>query len=80
VKNVQTTWKLVGDGLQLGSSIVFAILIGAALGYWLDGKFDTFPILSIIFFFFGIAAAGRNLWIVVRKQLRSEYSGRKNGL
>ena len=80
VKNVQTTWKLVGDGLQLGSSIVFAILIGAAFGYWLDGKFDTFPILSVIFFFFGIAAAGRNLWIEVRKQLRTEYSGPKNGL
>lgn len=80
VKNLTTTWKLVGDGLQLGASIVFAILIGAALGYWLDGKFGTFPYLSIIFFFFGIAAAGRNVWIEVRKQLRKEHSGRTNEL
>ncbi|MFH0957280.1 MAG: AtpZ/AtpI family protein [Pseudomonadota bacterium] len=80
MKNLQTTWKLVGDGLQLGSSIPFAILIGFALGYWLDGKFDTSPYLSIIFLLFGIAAAGRNVMIELRKQRRSEYSGRTNGI
>lgn len=62
----------MGDALQLGASIVFAIFIGAAFGYWLDGKFGTFPYLSIIFFGFGIAAAFRNVWIEVRKQLRSD--------
>jgi ATP synthase protein I len=72
VKKVSTTWKLVGDSLQLGASIVFAIFIGAGLGYWLDGKFGTFPYLSILFFGLGIAAAARNVWIEVRKQLRSD--------
>jgi F0F1-type ATP synthase assembly protein I len=72
VKNLKTTWRLVGDSLQLGASIVLAIFIGAALGYWLDGKFSTFPYLSIIFFLFGVAAAGRNVWIEVRKQLRAD--------
>ena len=60
---------MVGDALQLGLSIVLAIFIGAAFGYWLDGKFGTFPYLSIIFFLFGIAAAGRNVWRTVQKQL-----------
>lgn len=72
MKKVTSTWRLVGDSLQLGASIVFAIFIGAALGYWLDGKFGTFPYLSIIFFLLGVAAAARNVWIEVRKQLRSE--------
>jgi ATP synthase protein I len=72
VKKVNTTWQLVGDGLQLGASIVFAIFIGAFLGYWLDGKFGTFPYLSIIFFCFGLAAAARNVWREVRRQLRTE--------
>jgi ATP synthase protein I len=72
VKRVNTYWRLVGDSLQLGASIVFAIFIGAGIGYWLDGKFDTFPYLSIIFFLLGIGAAARNVWIEVRKQLRSE--------
>jgi ATP synthase protein I len=71
-KNIATTWKLVGDALQLGASIVFAILIGAGFGYWLDTKFGTLPWLSIIFFLFGVAAAARNVWIEVRKQLRAD--------
>lgn len=72
MKNLKTTYRLVGDALQLGASIVFAIFIGAALGYWLDGTFGTFPFLSIVFFLFGVAAAGRNVWIEVRKQLRAD--------
>lgn len=68
----KTTWQVVGDALQLGASIVFAILIGAWLGYWLDGKLGTFPYLSVIFFLFGIAAAARNVWIAVRKELESD--------
>lgn len=71
-KKVVTTWKLVGDGLQLGASIVFAILIGAAFGYWLDTKFGTLPWFSILFFLFGVAAAARNVLIEVRKQLRAD--------
>jgi ATP synthase protein I len=62
----------VGDALQLGASIVLAIFIGAALGYWLDGKFGTFPYLSIIFFLLGIAAAARNVWRAVQKELKSD--------
>jgi len=54
VKNLKTTWLLVGDGLQLGASIVFAIFIGAGLGYWLDGTFNTFPYLSIVFSFLAL--------------------------
>jgi ATP synthase protein I len=69
VKRIRTTWRHVGDGLQLGASIVFAIFIGAGIGYWLDGKAGTFPYLSILFFCFGVGAAARNVWIEVRKHL-----------
>ncbi len=76
---ISETGKLVGDGLQLGASIVFAIFIGAGIGYWLDGKLNTFPYLSIIFFFFGVAAAGRNVMIEVRKQLRKDQVKKPDG-
>jgi ATP synthase protein I len=76
VKKIATNWQVVGDALQLGASIVLAIFIGAGIGYWLDGKLGTFPYLSIIFFFLGIAAAGRNVWIAVRKQLREDEEKR----
>ena len=62
----------MGDALQLGASIVLAIFIGAAFGYWLDGKFGTFPYLSIIFFLLGLAAAARNVWRAVQKELNSD--------
>ena len=73
---IYTNWQVVGDALQLGASIVFAIFIGAAIGYWLDGMLGTFPYLSILFFCLGIAAAGRNVWIAVRKQLREDEEKR----
>jgi ATP synthase protein I len=73
---IYSNWQVVGDALQLGASIVFAIFIGAGIGYWLDGKLGTFPYLSIIFFLLGIAAAGRNVWIAVRKQLREDEEKR----
>lgn len=75
MKKLRETWQVVGDALQLGASIVFAIFIGAGIGYWLDGRFGTFPYLSIIFFLLGVAAAGRNLWIAVRKQLEIDSGG-----
>ena len=73
---IYSNWQVVGDALQLGASIVLAIFIGAGIGYWLDGMLGTFPYLSIIFFFLGIAAAGRNVWIAVRKQLREDEEKR----
>jgi len=76
VKKILSNWQVAGDALQLGASIVLAIFIGAGIGYWLDGKLGTFPYLSIIFFFLGIAAAGRNVWIAVRKQLREDEEKR----
>ena len=69
MKKKQSTWLVVGDGLQLGASIVCAILLGAAAGYWIDGKLKTFPSFSIIFFLLGIAAAGRNIWLTIRKDM-----------
>lgn len=70
MKRLQTNWQIVGDALQLGASIVIAIFLGATIGWVLDSYCGTFPILSIIFFFFGIGAAARNVWIEVRKHIR----------
>ncbi|MEW6348953.1 MAG: AtpZ/AtpI family protein [Thermodesulfobacteriota bacterium] len=82
MKKKQSTWQVVGDGLQLGASIVFAILIGAAVGYWIDGKLATFPVFSIIFFLLGIAAAASNVWKSIRKDMpgyKGDAEERKEG-
>ncbi len=70
---------MVGDALQLGASIVIAIFLGAAIGYWLDKWLGTFPYLSVVFFLLGVAAAGRNVWIVVRKELRRDREREEDG-
>lgn len=79
MKRWQTTWQVVGDALQLGASIVIAIFLGAAIGYYLDRWLGTFPYLSVVFFLFGVAAAGRNVWIAVRKELRRDSEREQDG-
>ena len=76
MKQLKITWQVVGDALQLGLSIVLAIVVGTAFGWWLDGKVGTFPYLSIVFFFIGVGAAGRNVWRVVRRQLEQDEDKR----
>jgi F0F1-type ATP synthase assembly protein I len=43
---------LVGIGFQLATSIVLMTV----LGRWLDGKFETSPILTVVFLFLGLLA------------------------
>ena len=47
-----SAFGLVGIGFQLATSIVFMTL----LGRWLDGKFETAPILTVVFLFLGLLA------------------------
>lgn len=76
MKQPNTTRQVVGDALQLGASIVLAIFIGFGLGFWLDEKYGTLPILSIIGFLLGVAAAGLNVWKAVKRELKS-YEDKK---
>jgi ATP synthase protein I len=46
---------------SLGISVSLAIFIGLFLGVWLDGKFDTNPVFTLIGLGMGIVAGFRNL-------------------
>jgi len=48
----------------VGFAFVVAILLGLALGWWLDKKFGTAPWLLLIGLLFGIIAGFRNLFKV----------------
>ena len=50
-------------GLEMGLSVA----VGAAMGIYLDKWLGTKPWLSIIFLFFGIAAAFKRLFDVAKK-------------
>lgn len=54
-------------GLEMGISVA----LGAGFGLWLDRKLGTGHLCTLIGLFFGIAAAGKALWRVV-KQAQAE--------
>ena len=52
---------------SLSFSIALSIVIGLAIGVWLDRKFDTSPWLTLIFLGFGVAAGFRNIYLAIKK-------------
>ena len=50
-------------GLEMGLSVA----IGIGIGYFLDSFFKSYPYLTIIFMFFGIAAAFKTIYVLIRK-------------
>lgn len=52
-------WKAVGSYGTVGLEVVLCILVGLFIGRWLDGKLGTDPYLSVLWFFFGLGAAGK---------------------
>lgn len=52
----------LGYFASLGLSMGLAILIGLGIGYWLDKKFDTQPVLLMVGLGFGIAAGFSNIY------------------
>jgi ATP synthase protein I len=61
-----STWQLIGQLSTIGMSFVFALVIGFAAGYWLDGVLGTRPWLSFVGFFFGLAAGVLNVYRVMQ--------------
>lgn len=55
------TFRELGYFASLGISVALAIVIGMALGYWLDTLFDTKPVLLMVGLGFGIAAGFSNI-------------------
>ncbi|WP_437778499.1 AtpZ/AtpI family protein [Sorangium sp. So ce1097] len=52
-------WKAVGSYGTIGLEVVLSILLGLFIGRWLDGKLGTSPLMSALWFFFGLGAAGK---------------------
>jgi ATP synthase protein I len=60
--------RLVGLASTVGMSVVFAIFIGLAIGYWLDTKFGTSPFLTLLFLVMGVIAGFQNYHRFMKKQ------------
>jgi ATP synthase protein I len=49
--------RLLSLAGQVGVMMVVFILIGLAVGLWVDGRFGTSPTFTLVFIFLGIGAA-----------------------
>ena len=66
---------------QLGilTTIPIILLVGPALGYffgcWVDRKTNSYPWVTILFVFLGFAAAGREIFRLLRQISRDDSRG-----
>ena len=51
----------------MGISMVLAIVIAIAIGYYLDKWFKTSPVFFLIFMVLGIIAGFRNIYVVMKR-------------
>jgi len=46
----------LGKALKISTELVAAVFVGSTIGFLFDSWFDTKPMLTIAFFFLGVAA------------------------
>jgi ATP synthase protein I len=61
----------------IGYQVAFAPFIGIGIGVLIDSKIGTFPYLTIIFLFVGIAAGGLNYYRFAKQQQEEDKAGKK---
>ncbi len=52
----------MGVGLRVGVELLAALVVGLAIGWWLDSWLHTRPILLVLFVLLGGAAGIANVW------------------
>ena len=70
-KNKGTNAASFGKALKISTELVAAVLVGSTLGFILDNWFDTKPILTICFFFMGVAAGIMNVFRAAKKMQKN---------
>jgi len=60
-KNEAVNATSLGKALKISTELVAAVVVGATIGFLLDNWFGTKPILTICFFFMGVAAGILNV-------------------
>ena len=72
IKNVQkdnigSNAASLGKALKISTELVAAVVVGSTIGFILDNWFDTKPLLTIFFFFMGVAAGILNVFKSAKK-------------
>ena len=67
--------RAIGVATGLGCSIVAALIVCIGGGVWLDNRFGTMPVLTLLGVVLGLAAAGYQLWELARVGGKSQRLG-----
>ena len=78
VKNVQESNESsnaasLGKALKISTELVAAVFVGSTIGFLLDSWFGTKPLLTICFFFMGVAAGILNVFRSAKKMHNNKY-------
>ena len=57
----------LGKALKISTELVAAVVVGTTIGFLLDNWFDIKPLLTICFFFMGVAAGMLNVFRSAKK-------------
>ncbi len=57
---------------SIGIAMVLAVLGCLLLGSYLDRKFDSGHVFTVVFLLIGISAGFRNLYVVIQKNFRDD--------
>tara|TARA_Y100001936_G_scaffold236541_1_gene266095 strand:+ start:195 stop:479 length:285 start_codon:yes stop_codon:yes gene_type:complete len=66
-KNKGSNAASLGKALKISTELVAAVVVGSTIGFLLDNWFDTKPMLTICFFFMGVAAGITNVFRSAKK-------------
>ena len=71
-KNRRTNAASIGKAFKISTELVAAVVVGSTMGFLLDNWFGTKPMLTICFFFMGVAAGILNVFRSANK-MRKDY-------
>ncbi len=74
--STSSTLGALGALSAVGIAFVLAIVIGAAIGYWLDRLTGLSPLFFIVFFFLGLAAGIVNVVRTMASYSEQDKEGR----
>ena len=67
IKDKDTNAASLGKALKISTELVASVVVGSTIGFLLDNWFDTKPMLTICFFFMGVAAGILNVFRSAKK-------------
>ncbi len=68
----------IGPYMDLGLQMAVAVLIGTALGYWLDQKLHTTPLLLLIGVLLGGSAGFINIYKTVYPAIKQKRTSKRS--